>query len=85
MSLLNAYKHVLDRKPNIGPNRSFFRTLIKYEAALHPAQNPSITLHEYLVDQVSRGPGSGFPMELIDSALTKACDDPNTALSFLFG
>lgn len=82
MNLKQAYEYVLSRKPNIGPNNVFFAQLINYEKTLYKIS--SITLTDYLADQMSKGAAQGFDLKLIRSALKQAKNDPNLALNILF-
>ena len=37
---------------------------------------------QYLMDQISRGAGAGFPMDKIDAALQRSRDDPKYGRCF---
>ncbi|KAJ3226077.1 hypothetical protein HDU81_007485 [Chytriomyces hyalinus] len=71
-------------KNNIGPNKSFFTQLLQYEANLFHNSVPSMSVCDYLVEQMSQGSAMGFPALRIAQALSLNNDDPNAAMLWLF-
>jgi protein-tyrosine phosphatase len=91
-SLKNAYDIVKQRKNNVGPHAGFFEELIQFEQQIKrnngPRGNdsfkPSISLHAYLVQQMSEGAAAEFTREQISTALEQTNNQPNLALNLLF-
>ncbi len=76
-------------KKNIGPNTNFFKQLIQFEKQLNDNSNfgndlmPSISLEDYLIEQMLEGPAAGFTRDQIISALEKTKYDTNAAIILL--
>ncbi|KAJ5070258.1 hypothetical protein M0811_11106 [Anaeramoeba ignava] len=49
ISLKDSFELVKKKRPEICPNKSFFRQLIESEKELFNPENPSITYNDYLV------------------------------------
>ncbi|TPX67802.1 hypothetical protein CcCBS67573_g07388 [Chytriomyces confervae] len=84
MTVRDALTLVQSRKNNIGPNKSFYSQLLQYEANLFHNSVPSLSVRDYLVEQMSQGSAIGFPPSRIAHALSINDDDPNAAMIWLF-
>ncbi|KAJ3234389.1 hypothetical protein HDU77_000428 [Chytriomyces hyalinus] len=84
MTVHEALTLVQSRKNNIGPNKSFYSQLLQFEATLFHNSVPSLSVRDYLVEQMSHGSGMGFPPLRIAHALAINDDDPNAAMIWLF-
>jgi hypothetical protein len=82
MTLKEAYNLCLSKKPNIGPNKSFFEQLMVYEKSILGSN--SLNLRDYLANQLSNGAASSFSLAQINRALDLSKNDPNKALNILF-
>jgi len=90
-SLKSAYNFVKQCKSNVGPNKNFFKELIEFEKELIDKNNiiisnrltPSISLEDYLVQQMLEGPAAGFTPDQIKVALKKTKYDTNEAVILL--
>ncbi|KAI8830345.1 protein-tyrosine phosphatase-like protein [Chytriomyces cf. hyalinus JEL632] len=84
MTVRDALTLVQSRKNNIGPNKSFYSQLLQYEAILFHNSVPSLSIRDYLVEQMLHGSAMGFPPSRIAHALSINDDDPNSAMLWLF-
>lgn len=90
MTLKAALSHVQTKKRNVGPNNDFFSQLLAFEmdlgrqGLLDPKSIPSMTLTEYLVQQMLSGPAMGFSQEQVEQALKTSKNNPDLALHILF-
>jgi hypothetical protein len=84
-------------KPNIGPNKSFFQQLLEFERKLFPVSGtfptesdssfaavPSISLREYLTDQLWTMMGGMYGRSQIEDALANTHDNLDMATNLLF-
>ncbi|CAF2675195.1 unnamed protein product [Rotaria sp. Silwood2] len=91
-SLKAAYDCVKRCKNNVGPNTGFFKQLIQFEQQLSSNNStsgnnnfkPSISLHDYLIQQMSEGTAASFTRDQISTALEKTNDQPHLAYNLLF-
>jgi hypothetical protein len=72
-------------KKNIAPNINFFNELIQFEKEFNNnSLQPSISLNEYIIEQMSDGMASQFSRHDIIDALEKTNYDLNKATNLLF-
>jgi dual specificity MAP kinase phosphatase len=84
-SLNDAYQYVKQCKKNIAPNINFFNELIQFEKEFNNnSLQPSISLNEYIIEQMSDGMASQFSRHDIIDALEKTNYDLNKATNLLF-
>jgi len=86
-SLKTAYEFVKQCKKNVAPNISFFQELVQFEKQLNSRNNhfiSSISLNDYIVQQMSEGVAFGFTRDEIIQALEKTNYQPNAASNLLF-